>query len=78
MSNWEKKFYIELCTQEARGGIGWWKMGIWRWKGVRGNIEQGMCSMCNKEEGLSHILRSEVTRSWRDLQALSQKLELEG
>jgi hypothetical protein len=49
----------------ARGGIGWWKMGIWRLKGVRGNIEQRMCPMCNKEEGWSHILRCEETRSWR-------------
>jgi hypothetical protein len=27
-SRWEKKLYIEVCTQEARRGIGWWKMGI--------------------------------------------------
>jgi hypothetical protein len=41
-------------------------MGIWRFKGVRGNTEQGMmCRMCSKEEGLSHKLRSEETRSWR-------------
>jgi hypothetical protein len=33
-------------------------MGIWRLKGVRGNTEQGMCPMYNKEEGWSHILRS--------------------
>jgi hypothetical protein len=46
-SSWEKKLYIEVCTQEARSGIGWWKMGIWRLKGVKGNTEQGMCPMCN-------------------------------
>jgi hypothetical protein len=27
-STWEKKLYIEECTQEARRGIGWWKMDI--------------------------------------------------
>jgi hypothetical protein len=47
-SSWEKKLYIEVCTQEARRGIGWWKMGVCRLKGVRGNTEQGMCPMCNK------------------------------
>jgi hypothetical protein len=26
--NWEKKLYTEVCPQEARGGTGWWKMGI--------------------------------------------------
>jgi hypothetical protein len=65
-SSWEKKLYIEVCTQEARRGIGWWKMGIWRLKCVRGNTEQGMCLMCNKEEGWSHILRCAETRSWRE------------
>jgi hypothetical protein len=50
-SVWGEKMYIEVCTQEARRGIGWWKMGIWRLKCVRGNTEQGMCPMCNKEEG---------------------------
>jgi hypothetical protein len=63
-SSWEKKLCIEVCTQEARRGIGWWKMGIWRLKGVRGNTEQGMCPLCNKEEGWSHILRCVETRSW--------------
>jgi hypothetical protein len=50
-SSWEKKLYIDVCTQEARRGIGWWKMGIWRLKDVGGNTEQGMCPVCNKEEG---------------------------
>jgi hypothetical protein len=27
-NKWEKKLYIEVCCQEARRGIGWWKMGI--------------------------------------------------
>jgi hypothetical protein len=66
MSNWEKKLYIKVCTQYARGGIGWWKLGIWRLKGVRGNNEQGVCPMCHKEEGWSHILRCEETGSWRE------------
>jgi hypothetical protein len=58
--------YIEVCTQEARRCIGWWKMGIWRLKGVRGSTEQGMCPVCNKEEGWSHILRCEETGSLRE------------
>jgi hypothetical protein len=62
-SSWDKKLYIEVCTQEARRGIGWWEMGIWRLKGVRGNTEQEMCPMCNKE-GWSHTLRCAETRSW--------------
>jgi hypothetical protein len=44
-SNWEKLFiyiYREVCSQEARRGIGWWKMGIWKLKAVWGNIERNM------------------------------------
>jgi hypothetical protein len=41
-------------------------MGIWRLKGDRGNTEQGMCPVCNKEEGWSHKLRYEENTSWRE------------
>jgi hypothetical protein len=53
---WEKELYIEVCTQEARGGIGWRKIGIWRLKGVWENTDHGMCPMCSKQEGWSHII----------------------
>jgi hypothetical protein len=26
-------------------------MGIWRLKGMRGNIDKGVCTVCSKEEG---------------------------
>jgi hypothetical protein len=65
-NNWEKKFYIEVCTQEARRGIGWWKTGICKLKGVRSNREQGICPLCNKEEGWSHVLRCDETKSCRE------------
>jgi CRISPR/Cas system CSM-associated protein Csm2 small subunit len=29
-NNWERKLYTQVCTQEARRGIGWWKIRIWR------------------------------------------------
>jgi hypothetical protein len=57
---------IEVCTHEARMGIEWWKMGIWRLKGAWGNTDQGMCPICSKEEGWTHILRCEETKRWRD------------
>jgi hypothetical protein len=63
-SSWRKKLYIEVCTQKAKRGIEWWKIGIWRLKGVRENKEQGKCPMCNKE-GWTHIPKCEKTR-WRE------------
>jgi hypothetical protein len=41
-------------------------MGIWKLKGIRGNIEQGICPMCGKEEGWSHIFRCDETKSWKN------------
>jgi hypothetical protein len=55
-----------ICIFEERKGIGWWKMGVWRVKGMRGNIDKGVCPVCKKEEGGSHILQCEGTRVWRD------------
>jgi hypothetical protein len=62
-SSWEREKYIDICTFEERKGTGWWKMGIWRLKGMRGNIDKGVC---RKEGGGSHILQYEGTRVWRD------------
>jgi hypothetical protein len=41
-------------------------MGIWRLKGMRGNVDKGVCPVCRKEEGGSHILQCEGTRVWTD------------
>jgi hypothetical protein len=65
-SIWEKKLYTEVCSQEARKDIILWKMDIWRLKGVTRNNEQGMCPVCNKEEGWSYILTSREIRSWKE------------
>jgi hypothetical protein len=51
------------CTFEERIGTGWWDMGIWRLKGMRGNIDLNM--PCTQEE-VSHILPCEGTRNWMD------------
>jgi hypothetical protein len=34
---------------EERKDIGWWKMGIWRLKGMRGNIAKDVCPVCRME-----------------------------
>jgi hypothetical protein len=65
-SSWEREKYIDICTLEEGKGIRWWKMGIWRLKGMRGNIYKDVCPVCRKEEGGSHILQCESTRVWRD------------
>jgi hypothetical protein len=72
-----------LRTIEERRGIGWWKLGMWGLKWMRRNTDQGICAVCRKEEGWSHILQCEGTRNWREkllgktLQVCTWKLELE-
>jgi hypothetical protein len=41
-------------------------MGIWRLKGIRKNVEIGICPICKKEEELSHVLRCDGTKMWRE------------
>jgi hypothetical protein len=41
-------------------------MGIWRLKGIRKNVEIGICPICRKEEELSLILRCAGTKNWRE------------
>jgi hypothetical protein len=33
-NNLEREIYIEIRSYEERRGIGWWKTGIWRLKGI--------------------------------------------
>jgi hypothetical protein len=64
-SSWVREYYIDICAFEERKGIGWWKMDIWRLKGMRGNIDKGVCPVCREEGGGSRILQCEGTRVWR-------------
>jgi hypothetical protein len=50
--NWKVIGYAEVYSFEETKGIGWWKICIWRLNGLRGNIGQGICPVCRKEEGL--------------------------
>jgi hypothetical protein len=43
--------HIDIFTFEEGKGTGWWEMGIWRLKGVRGNVDKGVCPVCRKEGG---------------------------
>jgi hypothetical protein len=61
-----------LSLQERRG-IGWWKVGIWRLKGMRGNTGQGICPVCRKDKGWSHILGCKGTKNSKD-ELLERKL----
>jgi hypothetical protein len=63
---WQKEDYTGITTQESRRNIVWWRMGIWRLKGVGKIVEIGICPICRKEEELSRILRCDGTKMWRE------------
>jgi hypothetical protein len=63
--DWQKEDYTSKTTRESRRSIAWWRMGIWRLKGIRKDVEIGICPIC-KKEGLSHILRCDGTKMWRE------------
>jgi hypothetical protein len=48
-SSWEREKCIDICTFQERKGTGWWKMGIWRLKGMRGNTDKGVCLYAGKK-----------------------------
>jgi hypothetical protein len=64
--DWQKKDYTNTTTRESRRRIAWWRMEIWRLKGIRKNVEIGISPICRKEEELSHILRCDGTKMWRE------------
>jgi hypothetical protein len=64
--DWQKEDYTSITTRESRRNIVWWRMGIWRLKGIRKNVEIGICPICRKEKELSHILRCDGTKTWRE------------
>jgi hypothetical protein len=58
-----KEICTELCTGETRRGIGLWKTGVWKLKGIGRNTEQDL--NCSKEVDWSYILRCEGTKVWK-------------
>jgi hypothetical protein len=53
---WGKKWYIDKCTRKERIGVTWWKVGIWKLKGIRGGLEKGRCPYVGGDEDEKHIL----------------------
>jgi hypothetical protein len=70
-SSCESEKYIDICTFEERNGIGWWKMGSWRLKGMRGNIDKVYALYAGKKkEGVTScnvkVQGSGGTEGWKE------------
>jgi hypothetical protein len=64
--SWQKEVYTSITTRESSRSIVWWRMGIWRLKGIRKNVEIGICPICRKEKESSHILRCDGMKMGRE------------
>jgi hypothetical protein len=64
--DWQKENYTSITTRESRRNTVWWRKGIWRLKGIRKNEEIGICPICRTKEELSHILRCDGMKTWRE------------
>ncbi|KAJ4448274.1 hypothetical protein ANN_10288 [Periplaneta americana] len=40
---WEQEEYVRLNSRKERTGMALWRLGIWRLKNRRGNVEKGKC-----------------------------------
>jgi hypothetical protein len=64
---WGKEGYIEKCTKKERIVVIWWKAGIWKLKGIRGDFEKGRCPLCGGDEDEKHILlKCKESKKWRE------------
>lgn len=42
-NKWQLEDYITVCTRKEKCGIAWWKLGIWKLRGMRKNYERDKC-----------------------------------
>jgi hypothetical protein len=64
---WAREEYTVCCTRNERGGLAWFKTGIWKLRGMRKGSEKARCPLCSEDEDATHILlKCSETRKWRE------------
>ncbi|KAJ4426309.1 hypothetical protein ANN_27123 [Periplaneta americana] len=73
---WKQEEYIRLNSREERTGMAWWRLGIWRLKNKRGNVEKDKCPLCGLAEDSMHIaLKCQATNGLRHSWTLTLREE---
>jgi hypothetical protein len=71
---WDREDYVVCGSRNDRMGIAWFRVGIWKLRGVRKGLEIGRCPLCSGEEDAVHIilkcpetrrLREHLSRKWQ-------------
>jgi hypothetical protein len=52
---WGKEKYTVCCVRNERNGLGWFKPGVWKSRGVKRGFVKGRCPLCREEEDATHI-----------------------
>jgi hypothetical protein len=59
--------YTDHCNLNLKTGLTWFRLGIWKSRGIRGRAEKGRCSIWNKEENVVRLfLKSNEMQPWRE------------
>ena len=63
---WGKEEYINRCSKNEIMGFAWWRLGVWKLRGIRKNFDRGICPLCYGRENAQHIiLECRATVHWR-------------
>ena len=63
---WGKEDYVDGVDNRGRAGWAWFRLGLWRSRGIRKNFERVRCLLCYEEEDEVHImLVGKRTQGWR-------------
>jgi hypothetical protein len=55
MQRWRKEAKVNCCYGNERIGIEWWRVGIWKMRGIRKGFEKGRCPLCYEEADVTNI-----------------------
>jgi hypothetical protein len=53
---YSKDDYVNCWSRKERVGVAWWRLEIWKLRGIRRGLERGICPLYYELEDANHIL----------------------
>jgi hypothetical protein len=64
---WQEEACVNCLYRNDRTGIAWWRIGIWKMRGIRKEFKKGSCPLCYEQEDDKHVLPTcPDTMTWRE------------
>ena len=78
---WSKEDYVDEGDNKIREGWSWFRLGVWRSRGMRKNFEKDKCPLCLEREDEFHIMlgcnkTKEIRKNYIEDKILRLSLEL--